>query len=107
MLLNFDLCLLANLMYLSILILYIGKTIYVGLPDNPDCKEFPWRTEDPSSIPESGRFPGEGNGNPLQYSCLGKPMDSRVCWVLVHGISESDTTEQLNMTHNTIYISFA
>ena len=41
MLLNVDLCLLANLMYLSILILYIGKTIYVGLPDNPDCKEFP------------------------------------------------------------------
>ena len=32
-------------------------------------------TGDMGSIPRSGRYPGEGNGNPLQYSCLGKPMD--------------------------------
>ena len=107
MLLNFDLCLLANLMYLFILILYVNKTIYMGLPGSPDCKEYPWRAEDPGSIPESGRFPGEGNGNPLQYSCIGNPMDSRVCWVIVHEVAESDTTEQLSMTHNTIYIPFA
>jgi len=36
-------------------------------------------------IPGSGRFPGEGNGNPLQYSCLGNPMDKEAWWVIVHG----------------------
>ena len=40
-----------------------------------------------------GRFPGEGNENPLQYSCLGNPMDRGSWWATVHGVSESDTTE--------------
>ena len=44
------------------------------------------------SIPESGRSPGEGNGNALQYSCLENPMD-RGAW---QGCKESDTNEQLN-----------
>ena len=44
-------------------------------------------------IPESGRSPGEGNGNPLQYSCLGNPMDRGVEWSIVHGVAkESDLT---------------
>ena len=42
-------------------------------------------------IIESGRSPGGGHGNPLQYSCLGNPMDKGV-----HGVAELDTTEQLN-----------
>ena len=47
---------------------------------------------DMGSIPGSGRFPGEGNGNPLQYSCLENPMDGKACWVIVHGgAKESDT----------------
>ena len=37
-------------------------------------------------IPGSGRLPGEGNGNILQYSCLGNPMDSGACWATVHGV---------------------
>ena len=45
-------------------------------------------------IPGSGRFPGEGNGNPLQYSCLENPMD-RGAWC-PWGHKESDTTEQLH-----------
>ena len=39
----------------------------------------------------SGRSPGEGNGNPLQYSCLEKPMDSRAWWTTVHEVTESQT----------------
>ena len=45
------------------------------------------------SIPESGRSPGEESGNPLQYSCLGNPMNRGGRWVTVHGFGkESDTT---------------
>ena len=40
----------------------------------------------------SGRSPGEGNGYPLQYSCLGNPMDREVWWATVYGMEESDTT---------------
>jgi len=39
---------------------------------------------DAGSIPGSGRSPGEGNGNPLQYSCLGNPMDRGAWWATVH-----------------------
>ena len=46
------------------------------------------------SIPGSGRFPGEGNGNPLQYSCLGNPMERGAWRATTHGVAkESDTTE--------------
>ena len=48
---------------------------------------------DMGSIPESGRSPGEGNGNSLQYSCLGNPMDRGAHCTKVHGVTkESDTT---------------
>ena len=43
---------------------------------------------DTGLIPGSGRSPGEGNGNPLQYSCLGNPMDREAWWVIVHGVAE-------------------
>ena len=47
-------------------------------------------------MPGSGRAPGGGNGNTLQCSCLGYPMDIREAWrATVHGVKESDTTYQL------------
>ena len=51
-------------------------------------------TGDAGLIPESGRSPGGGNGNPLQYSCLENPMDRGAWWATVHGVGkELDTPE--------------
>ena len=46
---------------------------------------------DTGSIPWSGRSSGEGNDNPLQYSCLGNPMDGGAWWATVHGVAKSWT----------------
>ena len=48
-------------------------------------------TEDMDLIPGSGRFPGGGNGNPLQYSCLENPMDRGAWWTIVHRFAKSWT----------------
>ena len=53
--------------------------ICIGFPGGSDGKESAYNEGDPLSIPQSGRSSGEGNGNPLQYSCLENPMD-RGAW---------------------------
>ena len=56
-------------------------------------KNLPANVGNPGSIPGLGRAPGEENGNPLQYSCMGNPIDRGVWWAAVHGgHKESDTT---------------
>ena len=54
-----------------------------------DSKESACNTGDPGSIPGLGRSPGEGNGYPVQYFCLGDPMDSEAWWATVHGVTQS------------------
>ena len=56
-------------------------------------KESACNAEDPGSVSGLRRSPGEGHGNPLQYSCLETPLDRGASWVIVHKIAESDTTE--------------
>ena len=62
-----------------------------GFPGISDGKESACNAGDPGSIPGSGRFPGGGNGNPLQYSCLGNPMEGGSWWATVHGVTKSQT----------------
>ena len=63
-----------------------------GFPGSSVSKESACSAGDPGSIPGLGRSPGEGNGNPLQYSCLKNLMDRGAWWAIVHGSQESDVT---------------
>ena len=71
-------------------------------PGSSDGKESAYNAGDPGSIPGLGRSPGEGNGNPLQCSCLENPVDWGACLQSTDyspwGRKESDTTERLNWT---------
>ena len=62
-----------------------------GFPGGSDGKESACNAGDMGSIPGSGRSPGEGNGNPLQYSCLENAMDRGAWKSTVHGVTKSRT----------------
>ena len=62
-------------------VVLVGKS----LPANPE------NIRDTGSVPGMGRSPGEGNGNPLQYSCLENPMDRGAWWATVYGVTNSQT----------------
>ena len=63
----------------------------LGFPGGSEVKVSACNAGDLGSIPESGRSPGEGNGNPLQYSCLENPMDGGAWWAIEHGVTKSWT----------------
>ena len=66
---------------------------FLGFPGGSAVKNPPANAGDASSIPGSGRPPGEGNGNPLQDSFLRNPVDRGACQATVHGVAkESDMT---------------
>ena len=79
--------------------------ITLKLPCGSDGKESAGSVRDLGLIPVSGRSPGEGNGNPLQYSCLEKSTDRGAWWATVHAIAESDMTERLTRTYLLMNIS--
>ena len=66
---------------------------FMGFPGGSVVKNPPANAGDQSLIPRLGRFSGEGNGNPFQYSSLGTPMDKGAWWATVHGVTKtSDVT---------------
>ena len=63
----------------------------MGFPGGSDSEASACNVGDPGSILELGRSPGEGNGNPLQYSCLENSMDGGAWWATAHGVTKSWT----------------
>ena len=63
----------------------------MGFPGGSDSKESACSAGDTGLMSESGRSPGEGNGNSLQYSCLENPMDGGAWQATVHGVVKSQT----------------
>ena len=80
--------------------LLLGSFSSLGFPGGSDSKESACSVGDPSLVPGSGRSPGGGNGNPLQYSCLGNPMD-RGAWMVAQSQAQlsdwSHTPSHLHM----------
>ena len=66
-------------------------SIQTDVPGGSDGKESACNVGDPGSIPGLGRSPGEGNGYPLQYSCLENSMNRGASWATVHGTAKSWT----------------
>ena len=74
----------------------------MGFPGGSAGKESACNVEYLGLIPGLGRSPGEGNGNPLQYSCLENSMDRGAWQATVHGIAKSDMTEGLTLSRENV-----
>ena len=74
-------------------------------PGGSNGKESACNAGDTGSIPGLGKSSGEGNGYPLQYSCLENPVDRGAWQVAVHRVSELDTTEQLTLLLSSLFIA--
>ena len=82
-------------MIIDLFLIFILYWNIVEFPDGSSGKESTnaGDTGDAGLIPGSRKSPKEGNGNPLQYSCLENPRDGGAWWAAVSGVAESDTTE--------------
>ena len=71
----------------------IWRYVYTceGFPSGSVVKNLPASAGNVGPIPRSGRSPGEGNSNPLHYSCLENSMDRGAWWATVHGVTKSQT----------------
>ena len=78
---------------------------FAGFPGGSMVKNLPANAGDSSVIPGSRGSSGEGNSNLLQYSCLENSIDREAWWATVHGITESNMTEQLS-THTHTHTNF-
>ena len=78
------------IVHILFICLYI-LTFYWASPSGLAVKNLPANAGDANLILGSGRSPGEGNGNPLQYSCLENPMDREAWRATVHGVTQSRT----------------
>ena len=83
---------------ICLFIIRLLTTYQTSIPGGSDGKESAFKAGDLGSIPGLGRSPGEGNGNPLQYSCLENPVDRGAWRATVHGSQQLDTTERLMHT---------
>ena len=83
----FELSQAADVVY--ILLLRNKQYCILGFPGGSDSKESTCNSGDLGLIPGSGRSPGEGNDNPLQYSCLENPKDGGAWQATVHGVAKS------------------
>ena len=92
---------------LWLIVLYQGQFFSfgecpMGFPDDSVGKNMPANAGDAGLIPGSGRSPGEANGNPLRYSCLGNPMDREAWWAT----KEWDMTQQLKNRNNKMFYGY-
>ena len=72
-------------------------------PGGSVVKHLSANARDMGSVLESGRSPGEGNSNPLQYSCLENSMDRGALWATVYGVTKSQTRLSMNKCTRTVY----
>ena len=78
-----------------------GSIIIIGRFPRGSDNESACNVGDPGSIPGLGISPGEGDGNPLQHSCLENPMDRGACQAIVHGVTKSQT----RLSHFTLLLT--
>ena len=74
--------------YVGLIVCCDVSQVALGVKNLPD---YAGDESDTGSLPGSGRFPGVGNGNPLQYSCLENPMDRGAWWAAFHRVAKSWT----------------
>ena len=98
---------LVRIIYIVTHVNFVLSTYWLGFPGGSAIKNPPANagSTDQGSIPESGRFPGGGHGNPVQYSCLENSMDRGAWWAIVHRVTKSQTwLKRLSMQARTHWL---